>query len=96
MDIITIADKDTVVGFKLAGVDGVVFDEHTIAETLEEHKDARILILTERVASHLREHGLMERVTATIAEIPDKHGSTGAILENLSKLFEEAIGVKLK
>lgn len=94
--IATIADEDTVIGFKLAGVDGTVFTEESVKETLDKYKEAKILILTEKVAEHLRSTGLMDTITATIAEIPDKTGSTGAVLRNIAQLFEEAIGVQLK
>lgn len=97
IEIATIADEDTVIGFKIAGVkDGIVFNKDTIEEDIKNFKDAKVLILTEKVADYLREKDLMKKINATIAEIPDKGGSTGAALENISRMFEEAIGVKLK
>lgn len=97
IDIATIADEDTLLGFRLAGVKhGDVFDPERVAESLERYKGAKLLIITEKVAEHLRANGLMERVGSVIAEIPDKGGSSGAALRNISRLLETAIGIKLK
>ncbi len=95
--IATIADEDTILGFQLAGVShGAVFDERTITETLQRFKDAKILIVTEPVADYLRTHGLLDGITATLAELPGKRGSTGSSLKALNQLLQEAIGVQLK
>ena len=97
MEIATIADEDTVLGFKLAGVkEGVIFNPETIKNDIEKYKNYKIIILTEKVAQYLRDNDLIKMIKATIAEVPDKEGSTGAALQNISKMFEEAIGVKLK
>lgn len=96
-DIAIIADQDTLLGFELVGIkNSTIFDEKTIKEELKKYHNTKILILTEKVASYLREHKLLENIKATIAEIPDKSGSTGKALEEISKLFESAVGVKLK
>ena len=97
MDIAVIADEDTLLGFKLAGVkNGEVFSEEKVNELVEKFKEAKILIITEKVAKFLREKKLMEKITSVIAEIPDKSGSTGHAFKEISKLFESAIGVQLK
>jgi vacuolar-type H+-ATPase subunit F/Vma7 len=96
-EIATIADEDTVLGFKLAGVkEGAIFNPETIKEDLDRYKDVKILILTEKAAQYIREKGMMKDVRAAIAEVPDKGGSTGAALQNISRMFKEATGVKLK
>ena len=52
MDIALIGDEDTVLGFKLVGVKKtVVFNEDTIREDLAGFKDAKVLIITEKVAA---------------------------------------------
>lgn len=97
IDIAVIADEDTLLGFQLAGVKhGKIFTPETVKESLKKFASAKILILTEHVAEHLREEGLMEDVACVIAEIPDKSGSTGTALKNIGRLLEEAIGVRLK
>ena len=95
MDISIIADEDTLLGFELAGIkNGIVFNEKTIHEDLKKVQSSKILILTENVASHIREKNL--EIRPTVAEIPDKSGSTGHALKEISRLFESAIGVALK
>ena len=92
MDIMVLGDKDTVLGFKLAGIPGAVYEESK--ELVKEVYDAKILIVTESIAQKLREKNL--ELDAVLAEIPDKTGSKGLALKNISRLFESAIGVKLK
>ena len=97
MDIAIIADKDTIIGFKLAGVrNSTIFNEKTIKEDVEKFKDAHILILTENIAKTVRENKLEKLIEGVIVEVPDKKGSTGLAINEISRLFEEAIGVKLK
>ncbi len=97
VEIAIIADEDTILGFKIAGVkEGTIFNPERIKEDITKYKDAKILVLTEKVAQYIRDNNLIKNINATIAEIPDKGGSTGAALENISQMFEEAIGVKLK
>ena len=97
MDIAIIADEDTLLGFQLAGVkQSLIFSEDGIKEQLQAVREAKILILTEKVAEYLRGNDLMEDVESVIAEIPDKEGSTGTALRNIGRLLEEAIGVRLK
>ncbi|MDP7179908.1 MAG: V-type ATP synthase subunit F [Candidatus Woesearchaeota archaeon] len=97
MDIAIIADKDTIIGFKLAGVrNSAVFNEKTIKEDIIKFKESHILILTENIAKTVRENKLEKLIEGVIVEVPDKNGSTGLATNEISRLFEEAIGVKLK
>lgn len=97
MDIAIIGDEDAVLGFKLAGViSGEVFDEAKAAEIVERYKDARILIATEDVARFLREKKLDKIIKGVLIEVPDKKGSKGYAIQEISKLFESAVGVQLK
>ncbi len=97
IDIAVFADEDTVLGFRLAGVKRAeLFDPATARERLGRVGHAKILIVTEPVAEHLRQHSLIGLVTGSLAEIPDKRGGTGTALKNISRLLEEAIGVRLK
>lgn len=95
MDVAIIADEDTVLGFNLVGVKkGIVFSKERLKNDLISVKDAKILIVTEDVAKMIREQNL--EVQPVLAEIPDKSGSTGHALNEISRLFESAIGVTLK
>ena len=97
MEISIIADNDAIIGFKLAGIkNSAVFNESTIKEDIIRFKESKILILTENVAKFVREQKLDKSFEGVIVEIPDKQGSSGLALQEISRLFEQAIGVKLK
>tara|TARA_Y100000310_G_scaffold314606_1_gene364138 strand:+ start:2593 stop:2892 length:300 start_codon:yes stop_codon:yes gene_type:complete len=97
MEIAIIGDKDAILGFKLAGIkDNAEFNEETIQEDISRFKEAKIIILTEDVAKYVRERKLDKNYQGVIVEVPNKKGSTGEALKEISRLFEQAIGVKLK
>lgn len=94
-------NKDTWVGMKLAGIDGVVV--HAREEILEaiakarKDKDIGILILTELIVDQVRAEVMDMKLkvkTPLIVEIPDRH--TSSYPENrITKYIEDSIGVKL-
>ena len=97
MEIAVVGDEDTVIGFKLAGISHAsIYDAENAESTVEQYREASIVIVTEKVAKDLEEKGLLERFEGAIAEIPDKGGSSGEALRNIGRLLEEAVGVKLK
>lgn len=97
MEIAVIGDKDTVLGFKLARVkDSFIFEESTIMDILDKTKESKILVVTESVGKYIRENRLEKNIGSVLVEVPDKHGSQGHAMKNISRLFEDAIGVKLK
>ena len=97
MEIVAIGDQDTLLGFRLAGVTtGFVFSEEKSGEIVDACKDAALVIVTEAVAQYLRSQELVEKLTGVLVEIPDSKGSSGSALEEIGRLYEEAIGVKLK
>lgn len=95
--IAVIGDEDTVLGFRLAGIqDACVVSESTLSEQVENTKNAAMLIVTEPVAEMIDRQNLRETVKGTIVQIPDKNGSKGIAKQKLGELFESAIGVKLR
>ena len=97
MDIAVIGDRDTLLGFQLAGVpDGFVFSEEKAKEIVAGVKEAKLVIVTEQVAQYLRKNELHEGLDGVLVEIPDSKGSSGLALQEIGRLYEEAIGVKLK
>jgi len=97
MDVITLADEDTVLGFNLAGVKhSIVFDQEKAKEQIAKCNSAKILIVTESIAKYLNDNNLRSHIKPVIVEVPDKSGSSGHALKEISKMFETAIGVKLK
>jgi V/A-type H+-transporting ATPase subunit F len=95
-------NHDTLVGMKLAGIEGVVahgYDEASgaVARALE-RSDVAILAVTEKIAElmpdtiqRLREHGELP----IVVEIPDRHG-TKRSPDFLTRYVRDAIGVKME
>ena len=103
MKVYLISDNhDTLVGMRLAGIEGVVVSGYeeaskAMAAALE-RPDAAILAVTEKVAEllpetiqRLREHGELP----IVVEIPDRHG-TKRSPDFLTKYVRDAIGVKME
>lgn len=93
-------NKDTWVGMKLAGIDGIILHERE--EVLDAVKNAikqdeiGIIILTEKAANLIRDEVLMFKMKCKkplIIEIPDRHGSShahGMILDYIG----QSIGIR--
>ena len=94
-------NKDTLIGMRFAGVDGVVLHtrEETIRKinTVAEDKECGILLITSTLKRLCDDHisSFMERnPMPLILEIPDRYGAGragGSILE----FIEHSIGIKL-
>ena len=95
-------NHDTLVGMKLAGIEGVVvhgYEEASGAvEQALKRTDVAILAVTEKIAEllpeamqRLREHGELP----IVVEIPDRHG-TKRSPDFLTKYVRDAIGVKME
>lgn len=95
-------NHDTLVGLRLAGIDGVVV--HGASDTSRAMteallmEDIAIVAITELAASlipdtiqRIREHGELP----IVVEIPDRHG-TKRDPDFLTKYVREAIGVKME
>ncbi len=101
MNFYCIGDEDTVLGFRLAGVEGRVAE--TIAESREALKvatstpDVGIIIITERIARQIIED-VDRYVYGTdfplIIEIPDRAGPLPG-RKPVSELVKQAVGVKV-
>ncbi|WP_461867102.1 V-type ATP synthase subunit F [Thermococcus sp.] len=101
MKIVVMGDKDTVLGFKLAGVhETYAFGENDLdteraknkINELIDKQDVGIILITERLARRI------EVPTVTfpiILQIPDKTGSRFGE-EQLKEIVRKAIGVELK
>ncbi len=102
MKMFLISDNvDTLVGMRLAGVEGVV--AHTSGEVMDavsgvlEDKDTGILLFTEKAAALIGDKiGEMKLAmnTPLIVEIPDRHGSRD-IANSINSMVHESIGLKL-
>lgn len=101
MKIVLMGDRDTALGFKLAGVHEVYTFKETALETdrarnklkeLIEREDIGIILITERLADRV---GLPEVTFPIILQIPDKFGSLFGE-EQIKEIVRRAIGVEIK
>ncbi|ADT84672.1 V-type ATP synthase subunit F [Thermococcus barophilus] len=101
MKIVLMGDRDTALGFKLAGVHEVYSFEETSLENeraknklkeLIEREDVGIILITERLAQRI---GIPDVAFPIILQIPDKFGSIFGE-EQLREIVRKAIGVELK
>lgn len=100
MKIIVIADEDTVLGFSLAGVQGmIVKTEEEIRKAFEHvtrQENVGILLLTERIAQSIRaavDTWILQGGQPLIVEIPDSHGPLEG-RRTPHEFVKSAIGVK--
>lgn len=94
-------NKDTWVGMKLAGIDGVI--AHTREEVRQAIKSALknsetgILIMTEKAVDPVREEVLALKLKCSrplIIEIPDRHGSSRS-QEQIANYIRDSIGIHI-
>lgn len=92
---------DTLVGMRLAGIDGcVAHDSETIRAEIEKTAsdgDVGIIVLTEKAGDMVKEY--LDNLKLTmhlpmIIEIPDRHGNRD-IGESINKMVQESIGLRL-
>ena len=92
---------DTLIGMRLAGVDGVVVHEKAeFYEAFDEavsDKETAILLITEKLVdldpSYIEEYKINAK-TPLVVELPDRHGSTRDE-DYIMGYVRDAIGVKM-
>lgn len=92
---------DTLIGMRLAGIDGVVVHEDKevidiLSKTMD-RDDVAVILMTERLVSLCPElvyELKLNRRQPLIVEIPDRHGS-GRAKDSITRYVREAIGVKI-
>ncbi|ACS90844.1 MULTISPECIES: V-type ATP synthase subunit F [Thermococcus] len=101
MKIVVLGDKDTVLGFRLAGVHETYSFEDTTHEIervrnkimeLIEREDVGVILITERLAQRVE---IPDVAFPIILQIPDKYGSLYGE-EQLREIVRRAIGVEIK
>ncbi|MHA1722713.1 MAG: V-type ATP synthase subunit F [Candidatus Baldrarchaeia archaeon] len=103
MQIAVIADQDTAIGFKLAGV-GLTYPVTSIEEArralerLSKRDDIGTIIITERLADNLRDliKELYKKTSLIIVEIPDKYGPIEREVDPIRELIRTTLGVEIK
>lgn len=101
MRIALIGDYETVIGFKLAGLNkAYVVQDETEAEKLihrlSRDPDIAIIIVTEAMANKIRRilREFYEKTRPVIVEIPDKRGPVPT-LEFVKDLVRRTVGVEI-
>ena len=92
---------DTLMGMRLAGVDGVVVHKkHHVEKALEDAmkmEDVAVILMTETLTKlcHDKVYDIkLNNRQPLIIEIPDRHGN-GRTKDSITKYVQEAIGVKM-
>ncbi|MGN0470322.1 MAG: V-type ATP synthase subunit F [Acutalibacteraceae bacterium] len=92
---------DTMMGMRLAGIDGViVHEDKEVRDALTkamDMEDVAVILMTERLVQLCPElvYDLkLNRKQPLIVEIPDRHGS-GRAKDSITRYVREAIGVKI-
>ena len=96
-----IADGDTVLGFKYAGIDGDVVESpqqaRRIFQEVVKDQDVGVIIMTDQAAETIGEEvtrTLYESRRPVIVSIPGPEGPS-ATRRSLAELIREAVGVKI-
>jgi len=97
MDIRVIGDKNTVVGFRLAGVGKgyIVKDKAGAEEAFGKCAESGIVIMTEKFAELIRETLNEERTFPLVMEVPDRNGPMDRE-DRIRILMRQAIGIDIK
>lgn len=92
---------DTLVGLRLAGIDGVVVHEPEEIEAALKaaiaDEDIAIVLITDRLVRACQDQVYNLKLThekPLIVEIPDRHGA-GRVSDSITRYVREAIGVKI-
>lgn len=94
-------NKDTWVGMKLAGVDGVILHSHdeilNAIKSAVKNDEIGILILTEKIADQVREEVMKFKIECKkllIIEIPDRHGTLHS-QDRITNYIRESVGIQI-
>jgi len=97
-----IGDEDTVLGFSLAGTDGIVVrDADSAQRALDEtmdHDDIGIIIITERIAALIRpavNAYFYHKACPLIVEIPDRLGPIADRI-SIKEVIQTAVGIRIE
>lgn len=92
---------DTLMGMRLAGIEGVVVDDRESADVqlrkAMEDDTIGIVLMTENLCKQCDELVYEMKLTHSrplLVEIPDRHGS-GRAKDSITRYVREAIGVKI-
>lgn len=95
-------NEDTLVGLRLAGIDGViVHDEEQaqreISKAMENPEEIAVVLIAQKVVDLCSEFVYdlkLNRKRPLIVEIPDRNGN-GRTKESITRYVREAVGIKI-
>ena len=91
-------NEDTLVGMRLAGVDGVLVKEPELAQkAMNNPSEIAVVLLTEGVVAMCSEFVYdlkLNRKRPLIVEIPER-GGNGRAKDSITRYVREAIGIKI-
>ncbi|ACX73462.1 Vacuolar H+transporting two-sector ATPase F subunit [Methanocaldococcus vulcanius M7] len=98
MKIGVIGDRETAIGFRLAGLTDVyeVKNEEEAVKAVNElanNENIAFIIITERIAESIKDN--LKNINKVLVEIPDKKGKLERI-DPVKELIRKAIGVTMK
>lgn len=102
MKVFLLSDNtDTLVGFKLAGIEGILVNDKDDAlrqmKKLQAAKDIGLLLITEKLAEKIKDEInrlKLENNLPIIIEVPDRHGSRRPP-DYLTRYIRQTIGLKI-
>lgn len=101
MKIAGLLDKDTAIGFKLAGIRDIYISNNDTQKKWDEiieRDDIGIILITEKIANEIKTKLNDFRLRNTIPiilEIPDKNGRLIDHIDYISSLIKKAVGVEI-
>ncbi|MFO7872234.1 MAG: V-type ATP synthase subunit F [Candidatus Undinarchaeales archaeon] len=99
MNTIIIGDKETVTGFRLAGISSAkaVDTKNINREFKKAVSEQDIIIITEEFASHVRDkiEELQTEEKPVIIEVPGKEGSLGHTKKKINELIKRVVGMDM-
>jgi V/A-type H+-transporting ATPase subunit F len=104
MKVAAIADSDTIIGLRLAGVklsfpvETPEQAEEALGKVLQD-QSVGLIIFTEKIADKMRgaiTDVMSQRTVPIIVEIPDKHGAQLGRRDPLMDMIRRAVGIELK
>jgi len=101
MKLAAICDRDTAVGFRLAGVQEFFIpngDAKEVWNQIIERDDIGILFITEKISKdigkYLKEYRIRNNIPI-ILEIPDKKGRIKGHVDFVSHVIKKAVGIEI-
>jgi V/A-type H+-transporting ATPase subunit F len=98
MKVGVVGDRETAIGFRLAGLTDVYEvknDEEAVKaiNELANNENIAFIVITERIAESIKDK--IKNIDKVIVEIPDKQGKLDRI-DPVKELIRKAIGVSMK